>query len=74
MRVPVRKLPIYEASVDKLWRHGRFLFHHARKEPPILHGLVTVIGPRPSGRLDEVPARAGSFIIRRRTGVNVYGC
>ena len=31
--------------------------HHARGKPPTRGRLVTVIGPRPSGRLDEVPAR-----------------
>ena len=27
--------------------------HHAREKPPTWRGLVTVTGPRPSGRLDE---------------------
>ena len=31
--------------------------HHARGKPPTRGRLVTVTGPRPSGRLDEVPAR-----------------
>ena len=33
------------------------LFHRAPKKPPTWRGLVTVIGERPSGRLDEGPAR-----------------
>ena len=39
-------------------RSGAWGPHRAREKPPTLGRLVTVSGPCPSGRLDEVLARS----------------
>jgi hypothetical protein len=36
---------------EQAWRHR--VTSSVAVEPPIWHGLVTVVGRRPSGRLDE---------------------
>ena len=40
-----------DKRIEQAWRHR--VTSSVAVEPPIWHGLVTVVGRRPSGRLDE---------------------
>ena len=58
------------SSTERDGRRGADIApHHAREKPPTWRGLVTVIGPRPSGRLDERAHERPGAASRRTTDV-----